>query len=98
MKKLLLLALLTVLTVPAFAQNTYACVEECVPAEEATVETPEEDICAPARHGMVPLNVKVMRNAMLQRYVNKLTALGGTYTGGNRFQVMKQIFEIEKLA
>ena len=97
MKKLLLLALLATLTVPAFAQNTYACVEECVPADEATVETPEEDICAPQR-GMVPLNVNVMRNAMLQRYINKLEKLGGTYTGGNRFQVMKQIFEIEKLA
>ena len=76
MKKLLLLLILALML--PFAAPTFACAEECVPAEEATEETPEE--------------------AMLRRYVNKLTALGGTYTGGNRFQVMKQIFEIEKLA
>lgn len=94
MKKLLLLVLFV--TLIAQTQISFACGEECVPAQEATVETPEEDICVVPHRGMVPVNVKVMRNAMLQSYIKKLTALGGTYTGGNRFTVMKQIFDIEK--
>lgn len=94
MKKLLLSMLTLALMLP-FAAPTFACAEDCVPAEEATVETPEEDIC-PSRG--VPLNPTKMRHAFLMKYVNRLTALGGTYTGGNRFEVMKQIFEIEKLA
>lgn len=93
MKKLLFLALFTVLMVPA--QLTFACEEECVPRNEATEETPAEDIC-PSRG--VPVNPVVMRNAMLQNYINKLEAVGGVYAGGNRFDVMRQIFEIKQAA
>lgn len=96
--KLLLLALLATLTVPAFAQTTFACEEECVPLEEVTEETLEEDICVTPPRGMVPMNPNVMRNAKLQNYINKLEAVGGVYTGGNRFEVMKQIFEIDQAA
>lgn len=98
MKNFLLLALLAVLTVPAFAQTTFACEEECVPVEEATEETPEEDVCE-VRSGGVPVNPDVMRNAKLQNYINKLEAVGGVYQEGwNRFDVMKAIFEIKQAA
>lgn len=94
MKKLLFLALFTVLMVPA--QLTFACEEECVPVEEATEETPAEDVCE-VRSGGVPVNPIVMRNAMLQNYINKLEAVGGEYQEGwNRFEVMKEIFRIKK--
>lgn len=78
---------------------TFACEEECVPRDEATTETPTEDICPVEHSGLVPLNPRVMRHALLMSYVNKLEELGGTYIEGmNRFEVMKAIFEIEKLA
>lgn len=93
MKKFLFLALFTVLMVPA--QLTFACEEECVPRNEATEETPAEDVCV--RSGGVPVNPIVMRNAMLQNYINKLEAVGGEYQEGwNRFHVMKEIFRIKK--
>lgn len=96
MKKLLI-AMLTLALMLPFAATSFAC-EECIPADEATEETPEEDVCVEPRGSMVPMNPSKMRHAFLMSYVNKLTALGGVYTGGNRFDVMKQIFEIEKLA
>lgn len=99
MKKYLFLLLLAVtLSAPTFSNTTYACEEECVPVEEATEETPEEDICpVESQGGMVYINVNVMRNAMLQRYVNRLEELGGVYQEGwNRFDVMREIFRIEQ--
>lgn len=99
MKKFLILALLAVLTAPAFAQTTFACEEECVPADEATEETLPEDICPVVQTGMVPLNPLVMRNARLRSAINDLEAVGGVYQEGwNRFDVMKAIFEIEQAA
>lgn len=94
MKKFLFLSLLLVMLVPAQA---FACEEECVPRDEATEETAEEELC-PVRHsGMVYLNATKMRHALLMSYVNKLEKLGGTYQEGwNRFDVMKAIFEIQK--
>lgn len=96
MKNLLLLLLAVMLAMPVVAQKTYACPDECVPAEEATEETPEEDVCADVS-GMVHMNPNVMRHAFLMSYVNRLEDLGGAYVEGmNRFEVMRAIFEIEK--
>lgn len=82
MKKLLLLALLATLTVPAFAQTSYA-----------KSNCPAGKTC-----GMAYFS-HAAREAKLKPYKERLAELGGVYIPGtNRFQVMKQIFEIEKLA